>query len=141
MGECGLPSSCSSPWTVRTSVCSVHPAALCFSLGVQGRLLTSRSLCFSLPSTSLCRTLSLPARLHPLPAEPQRAKSTAGPGGAAHALGSLRASCAPGIVGLLSEGERSRDARPLQATGWSLSPLWSWGGRGWEKRNQEAPLQ
>lgn len=140
MGECGLPSSCSSPWTVRTSVCSVHPAALCFSLGVQGRLLTSRSLCFSLPSTSLSHSLS--ACLHPLPAEPQRAKSTAGPGGAAHALGSLSPSCAPCIVGLLSgEGGRLRDARPLQATRWSLSLLWSWGGRGWEKRNQEAPLR
>lgn len=98
------------------------------------------SLFFSPQHLSLSHSLS--ACLHPLPAEPQRAKSTAGPGGAAHALGSLSPSCAPCIVGLLSgEGGRLRDARPLQATRWSLSLLWSWGGRGWEKRNQEAPLR
>ena len=112
------------------------------SLSASRVVFSLRDLSVFLSPAPLCRTLSLPARLHPLPAEPQRAKSTASPDGAAHALGSLRPSCAPGIVGLLSgEGERSRDARPLQATGWSLSPLWSWGGRGWEKRNQEAPLQ
>ena len=94
------------------------------SLSASRVVFSLQDLFFSPQHLSLSH--SLPACLHPLPADTQRAKSTAGPGGAAHALGSLRPSCAPCIVELLSgEGGRLRDARPLQATRWSLSLLWS----------------
>lgn len=112
-----------------------------FLLWQKGRERRSISLFFSPQHLSLSH--SLPVCLHPLPVGSQRAMSTAGSGGAAHALGSLRPCRAPRIVRLLSRAGAhlrwARDARTLQATRQSL--LLSWGGRGWGKRNQEAPLR
>lgn len=124
----------SSPWPVRTSVlCALLRLPLSWSLAASPRL----EVYFSLPRTSLCCALSL-SSLSARRAPEGEVQGRAGRGRThprvpvpSSRSGQSRCWAPRGRADAAGGGGR---APALRAT--RRSPLRSWGGRGWEKRNQ-----